>query len=212
MSSLISHAAAPLIIGIAGGTGSGKTTFARSVMSAIGSQRVLLLSHDSYYRDITHLALQERDRRNFDHPDALDTALLIEHLHLLKQNKGISVPIYDFSTHGRRAEVELVEPAKVIIIEGILIFHDPVLADLMDIRVFVDMSADIRILRRLQRDVSERGRSVDSVVKQYVDTVKPMHEEFVEPSKARAHLIVHGSHNEVAVELLATKIIERLMA
>lgn len=205
----------PLVVGVAGGTGSGKTTFARAILAKIGvthTSNVAFISHDSYYKDITHLTMAERDLRNFDHPDALDTTLLVEHIKQLKDNKSVEIPQYSFETHGRLPTTTAVPPSPVVIVEGILIFSDPRLVELMDIKVFVDLEADIRVLRRLQRDVSERGRSVESVISQYLTTVKPMHEQYVEPSKAKADIIVPGVKNEVGVEIVANKIISSLGA
>jgi len=198
---------APVVVGIAGGTGSGKTTFARAIVNIVGKDNVTFISHDSYYKAINHLSEEERNARNFDHPDALDTYLLVEHIKELKQNKAVCIPTYDFGTHCRVFDAKQdLFPQKVIIVEGILIFADPDLVKLLDIKVFVDMSADVRILRRLKRDMAERNRPMDSVVAQYIDTVRPMHDQFVEPSKLQADLIVPGVNNDVSADLVACKI------
>jgi uridine kinase len=197
----------PVVVGIAGGTGSGKTTFARAIVDRVGKDNVTFISHDNYYKALNHLTAEERDSRNFDHPDALDTHLLVEHVKELKQNKAVCIPTYDFGTHCRvfDATHELF-PQKVIIIEGILILADTELVKLLDIKVFVDMAADVRILRRLKRDMAERNRPMDSVITQYYDTVRPMHDQYVEPSKLKADLIVPGINNNVSVDLVACKI------
>lgn len=201
----------PIVIGIAGGTGSGKTTFAYNIVNLIGKDNITIISHDSYYRAINHLTSKERDERNFDHPDALETSLLIEHLKDLKNNKSVKIPTYDFATHCRVFDTEKeIYPKKVIIVEGILIFSDTELLNLFDIKVYVDIASDIRILRRLKRDTNERNRSLDSVMHQYTTTVRPMHEIYVEPTKYKADFIIPGINNDVAVDLVATKINEIL--
>lgn len=197
----------PLVIGVAGGTGSGKTTVVRRIMEALGDTDVTVLAHDRYYRDHPDLRLEERGGLNYDHPNSLDTELLIGHLRALKDGRSADLPVYDFTRHVRKPETQPVQPGSAIIVEGILIFADPALRSLMDVKVFVDTDADIRFLRRLQRDIAERGRTVPSVIDQYLSTVKPMHEEFVEPSKRYADLIVpEGGHNQVAVDMLLTLI------
>lgn len=207
MAAIVCNRDTPVVVGIAGGTGSGKTTFANAIVNHVGKDNVTFISHDCYYKAINHLSEEERSARNFDHPDALDTYLLVEHVKALKQNQAVCIPTYDFGTHCRvmDAKQELF-PKKVIIIEGILIFADPDLVKLLDIKVFVDMSADIRILRRLKRDMAERGRPMDSVINQYMETVRPMHDQFVEPSKYQADVIVPGVNNNVSVDLVSCKI------
>jgi len=180
----------PIIIGVAGGTGAGKTTVAEAILQRVGRDRVAFIQHDAYYRDLSHLPPAERAQVNFDHPDSLETELLIEHLRLLTAGQPLHVPMYDFSRHCRRAETRLVEPRRVILLEGLLIFADPELRRLMDIKVYVDADPDLRFIRRLQRDIVERGRSPESVINQYLTTVRPMHLEFIEPSKRYADIII----------------------
>ncbi|MDD6319438.1 MAG: uridine kinase [Oscillospiraceae bacterium] len=197
-----------IIIGIAGGTGSGKTTLTRRLRNHFGADEVSVLNHDSYYKRHDELPYEERCKLNYDHPDSFDTELLIEHLHRLQAGQSVDVPVYDYSIHNRSDRTIRVSPAPVIIVEGILIFASPELCDMMDLKVFVDTDADVRILRRIVRDVKDRGRTLDSVVNQYLTTVKPMHEQFVEPSKRKADLIVpEGGRNEVALDML-TKWVE----
>ena len=199
-----------ITIGIAGGTGAGKTTLARAVYEALGSDsNVAYLCHDSYYKDITHLTIDERAKTNFDHPDSLDTDLLIEHVQQLKGGEAVAVPTYDFTKHARTSEVTMVEPKKVVLVEGILIFSDKNLVDQLDVKVFVEADSDIRLMRRISRDTVERGRSVDEVMSQYLSTVRPMHEEFVEPSKRRADVIVHsldGNSTSVALQMIVNHV------
>ena len=190
------------VIGIAGGTGSGKTTVARKLNQAFKNDSVIL-SHDYYYKDISHLTFEERCLVNFDHPDSLDTELLVEHISKLKQGESIMHPTYDFSNHCRNDQWKRVDSAKIIIVEGILIFTNKALCDLCDIKLFVDTDADVRFIRRLRRDTNKRGRSVESVVNQYLSTVKPMHEQFVEPYRRKADIIVpEGGHNDVAFNMI----------
>lgn len=197
----------PVIIGVAGGTGSGKTTVARAILDRAGTHQISLIQHDAYYKDLGDLPLAQRAMRNFDHPDALDNDLLISHLKRLKSGYAIEMPIYDFTTHTRTGETLTVEPNRVILLEGILIFADEALRPLMDVKIYVDTQADIRFIRRLQRDIAERGRTMESVVHQYLATVRPMHEQFVEPSKRHADIIIpEGGHNEVAMDLIAARI------
>ena len=197
----------PLIIGVAGGSGSGKTTVVRRIMEALGDADVTVLEHDRYYRDHPELRLEERASLNYDHPNSLDTDLMVAHVRALRDGQPVNVPVYDFTRHTRKAETTPIQPGAAIIVEGILIFTDPALRALMDVKVFVDTDGDTRFIRRLQRDVAERGRTVESVIDQYLTTVKPMHQEFVEPSKRHADLIVpQGGHNNVAVEMLLTLI------
>ena len=196
----------PMIIGIAGGTGSGKTTITQSIVERFG-ENVTVLYHDDYYKEQHSITYEERCKTNYDHPDAFDTDLFLEHLDKLRAGEAIDSPVYDFTIHDRSDKTKSVRPAPVILIEGILIFVDPALTDRMDIKIFVDTDADVRILRRLERDVKERGRSIDSVIGQYLGTVKPMHEKFVEPSKKMADIIVlEGGRNSVALDLIMNKI------
>jgi uridine kinase len=196
-----------IIVGICGGTGSGKTTVAQKVLEAIGEERVLLLAQDSYYKDCSQLPMTKRARINFDHPDALDTDLLIAHLERLKQELSVDQPVYDFTTHTRRPELVRLWPRPVIIVEGILIFADPRLRELFDLKVYVDTAPDVRFIRRLQRDISERGRSLESVIRQYLETVRPMHLEFVEPSKRYADAIIpEGGLNTTGLGFLIERI------
>lgn len=196
-----------IVIGVAGGTGSGKTTVSHRILEQVGAENVAYVQHDSYYRDRSHLPPEERALINFDHPDALETALLVEHVKLLRIGGAVEVPVYDFKTHTRTAETVRVGPHPVILLEGILILAEKALRGLMDIKVFVDTDGDARFIRRLKRDIEERGRTMDSVIRQYETTVKPMHLEFVEPSKRYADVIIpEGGFNEVAVDMLVTKI------
>jgi uridine kinase len=203
--------AIPLVIGIAGGTGSGKTTVTEKILDRLDSGEVVVLRHDYYYRDITAFDGSPPDKINFDHPDALETSLLVEHLSMLKEGKSIRQPVYDYTSYQRLPQSKLIQPRKVIIIEGILIFVEKALRELMDIKIFVDTDADERLLRRLRRDLLERSRSIESVMEQYVSTVKPMHLEFVEPSKRWADIIIPGGgENLVAIDMVVTKIREML--
>ena len=201
------NAPPPLVVGVAGGSGSGKTTVVRRIVDTIGDGHVTVLEHDRYYRDHPELRLEDRAALNYDHPNSLETDLLVAHLQALRAGHPIDAPVYDFARHARQPVTETVRPLTAIIVEGILIFADPPLRALMDVKVFVDTEPDTRFIRRLQRDVTERGRTVDSVIEQYVSTVKPMHLEFVEPSKRYADLIVpEGGHNQVAIDMLLTLI------
>lgn len=191
-----------LIIGIAGGTGSGKTTLMKRIVERFGDV-VSVLSHDNYYRRLDHLAFEERCKVNYDEPQALETELMSQHLQLLRQGQAIDCPVYDFAQHNRSEDTVHIEPRQVIIVEGILIFENEALRDLMDIRIFVDTDADIRLCRRIKRDVNKRGRSMESVIEQYQTTVKPMHEKYVEPSKKYAHIVVpEGGKNLVALDMI----------
>lgn len=197
----------PIIIGVAGGTGSGKTTVSEAILERVGRERITYIQHDSYYKDLSHLPLEERHRINFDHPDALDTNLLVEQLKRLQAGSPAEVPIYDFTTHRRRKETRRVEPRRVTLVEGILIFADKALRELMDVKIFVDTDADIRFIRRLQRDITERGRTVESVMRQYLETVRPMHLEFVEPSKRYADIIIpEGGFNVTAIDMVVARV------
>jgi uridine kinase len=197
----------PLTIGVAGGSGSGKSTVVRALLQAVGPENAALLPHDAYYRDYRHLSIEERTQVNWDHPDALETELMVRHLGQLTAWQPVERPLYDFRDYTRLAETERVEPQPVVIVEGILILVEPALRDMLDIKAFVDTDADIRFIRRLQRDMLERGRSVSSVVEQYLSTVRPMHLDFVEPSKRYADVIIpRGGHNRVAIEMLVARV------
>lgn len=196
-----------ILIGIAGGTGSGKTTLADKLVDSFGNDEVSILRHDNYYKRHDEMCYEERSKLNYDHPDAFDTELLCEHIHTLKAGKAVQMPVYDYSIHNRSDETIQVNPAPVIVLEGILIFAEQRLCELMDIKVFVDTDADVRILRRIVRDVNKRGRSLDSVIDQYLTTVKPMHDQFVEPSKRRADIIIpEGGENVVALDMLIQRV------
>lgn len=197
----------PLVIGVAGGSASGKTTVVSAIVGALGAEQVTVIEHDAYYRDRSAVPAAERGRINYDHPDALETDLLVYHLLELRAGRPAAVPVYDFATHTRATHSVRALPRKVIILEGILILAVPALRELMDIRVYVDADADIRLIRRLDRDLRTRGRSLESVVRQYLQTVRPMHLEFVEPSKRHAHVIIpEGGRNQVAVDILLARI------
>ena len=198
---------ARVVIGVAGGSGSGKTTVVRRIVDSLGPEDVTVLEHDRYYRDRNDLRLEERAALNYDHPDALETDLMVRHVTELRAGRAIDAPVYDFARHARQAAMETLVPRRAIIVEGILIFTDAALRNLMDVKVFVDADDDTRFIRRLQRDISERGRTVGSVIDQYLGTVKPMHLDFVEPSKRYADVIVPvGGHNAVAIDMLLTLI------
>jgi uridine kinase len=200
-----------MIIGICGGTGSGKTTVANSILESVNASEVAFIQQDSYYRNLKDLPLDYRSAVNFDHPDALDNDLLVHHIRKLKAGGSVELPIYDFKTHTRLNETILIEPKPIVIVEGILIYADARLLEQMDIKVFVDTPDDIRFIRRLGRDIAERGRTVDSVIEQYLATVRPMHMQFVEPSKRYADVIIpEGGHNLVSIDLISGKIRERL--
>ena len=200
-----------MIIGICGGTGSGKTTVANRILESVSASEVVFIQQDSYYRNLTDLPLDYRGIANFDHPDALDNDLLVNHIRRLRSGEAIELPLYDFKTSTRMNETRLVQPRPIVIVEGILIFADARLLEKMDIKVFVDTPDDIRFIRRMRRDVAERGRTVESVIEQYLATVRPMHQQFVEPSKRHADVIIpEGGHNLVSIDLLSGKIRERL--
>jgi len=196
-----------ILIGIAGGSGSGKTLVAKTIYRDLGSDRVVIIDQDSYYKDIEDVPLRDRDLRNFDHPDAFDNELLKRHMRALLAGEEVDQPVYDYVRHARTRETRRIGEQLVIVLEGILIFYDPELRDLMDIKVYIDADADVRFIRRLGRDIHERGRSVDSVIRQYQESVRPMHLQFVEPLKRYADIIVpEGGHNRVAIDLLKVKI------
>ena len=196
-----------LCIGVAGGTGSGKTTVANEIVRRVGRDRIVIVNQDRYYQDLAHLDDHRRSHHNFDHPNAIEEALLEKHIALLKAGEAAPLPVYDFARHVRLAATEWVDPQPVILVEGILILADQALRELMDIKVFVDADSDVRVIRRLERDVSQRGRTLESVVRQYLKSVRPMHLEFVEPSKRYADIIIpKGGYNDVAVDMLITKI------
>ena len=200
-----------MFIGICGGTGSGKTTIARSIVDAVGAERVVLVEQDSYYRNLADMPLDERHQANFDHPDSIDSDMLVNHLMRLKQGLKVEMPLYDFVTHTRSDRIEIIEPRPVVIVEGILIFSEPRVLDLLDVRVFVDTPDDIRLMRRLRRDITERGRTFERTLEQYERTIRPMHYEFVEPSKRHADIIVpEGGQFGVSVKFLCSLVRERL--
>jgi uridine kinase len=197
----------PVIIGIAGGSGSGKTTVLRRIVGALDSDQIAVLDHDAYYKDLSHLPPDERSSFNFDHPDALETDLMRDHLEELVDGEPVEKPVYNFTTHTRTDETETVEPCSVIILEGILILAESILEEVMDIKIYVDAADDIRLMRRIRRDIQERDRSIEGVLKQYERTVRPMHLEFVEPSKRNADVIIpRGGHNHVAIEMVLARI------
>jgi uridine kinase len=196
-----------LTIGICGGTGSGKTTITNRLTAALSEESVLLLQQDHYYKDTPHLPLEERAKQNFDHPDSVDTQLLVSHVRALREGHAIERPVYDFTQHRRIPATVHLQPRPALIVEGILIFENPALRNLCDIKIFVDTEADLRFIRRLRRDIRERGRTAESVIEQYMATVRPMHQEFVEPSKRYADVIIpEGGHNEVGIDLVIQKI------
>jgi uridine kinase len=197
----------PLVIGIAGGTGSGKTTVARAIATSLPNEEVVALEHDAYYRDRPELSFEERAALNYDHPTSLETELLVEHLRLLRAGQPVDVPVYDFATHRRLPNSRSLRPARVIIVEGILVFTDEDLRRLLDIKIYVDTDADVRAFRRIRRDIEQRGRTFQSVREQYYRTVRPMHLQFVEPSKRYANVIIpEGGENEVGVDLIVSKL------
>jgi uridine kinase len=196
-----------IVIGIAGGSGSGKTTVAQEVLARVGAEKIAFLPHDAYYKDFGDLSFSQRSAINFDHPDSLETSLLIEHIRQLKAQNSIDLPIYDFKTHSRTAKKIVVETQPVILVDGILIFAEPELRDMFDVKIYVDTDPDIRFIRRLQRDITERGRTVNSVIAQYQQTVRPMHLKFVEPSKRYADVIIpEGGFNIVAMEMVVARV------
>jgi uridine kinase len=202
----------PIIIGVAGGSGSGKTTVSQAILDRVGAERIAYIQHDSYYRELSHLPYEARARVNFDHPDSLDNELLTAHLDTLCSGRAVDVPIYDFTRHNRRPESERVFPHPVVLVEGILIFAEKALRERMDVKIYVDADADLRFIRRLDRDVAERGRTVTSVIEQYLNTVRPMHLEFVEPSKRYADIVIpRGGMNAVAIDMVVARV-EHLLA
>jgi uridine kinase len=199
--------AAPLVIGIAGGSGSGKTTVAQEILQRVGPDRIAFLQHDSYYKDLSGLPPTQRAEVNFDHPNSLETDLLIEHIAALRDGNAVEVPIYDFSTHSRTSRTFTVQPRRVILVEGILIFTEAALRGMFDVKIFVDTDSDLRLIRRLERDIAERGRTVASVIRQYQSTVRPMHLEFVEPSKRYADVIIpEGGFNTAALDMVVARV------
>jgi len=200
-----------MIIGICGGTGSGKTTIAGAIVDTVGARNVVLVEQDSYYRNLSDMPLDERHQANFDHPDVIDSDMLVNHLTRLKQGLKVEMPLYDFVTHTRSDKIEIIEPRPVVIVEGILIFSEPRVLDLLDMRVFVDTPDDIRLIRRLRRDINERGRTFERTLDQYERTIRPMHFEFVEPSKRFADIIIpEGGQMGVSVEFLCSLVREKL--
>ena len=197
----------PLVIGIAGGSGSGKTTVAQEILQRVGRERIAFLQHDSYYKDLTGLPPTQRAEVNFDHPNSLENELLIQHVASLRDGKPVEVPIYDFSTDRRTGQTFTVQPQRVILVEGILIFTEATLREMFNVKIFVDTDSDLRLIRRLQRDITERGRTTESVIEQYLSTVRPMHLEFVEPSKRYADVIIpEGGFNTAALDMVVARI------
>src|ERR1043165_345782 len=200
-----------MIIGICGGTGSGKTTIARAIVETVGAERVVLVEQDSYYRNLADMPLDERHQANFDHPDSIDSDMLVNHLMRLKQGLTVEMPLYDFVTHTRSDRIEVIEPRPVVIVEGILIFSEPRVLDLLDVRVFVDTPDDVRLIRRLKRDIIERGRKFERTLERYERTIRPMHFEFVEPSKRHADIIIpEGGQPHISIEFLCGLVREKL--
>ena len=203
----MSSPSTPLVIGVAGGTGSGKTTVATVILKRVGAQNIAYVPHDAYYRNFSDLPRAQRDIINWDHPDSLETDLMVEHVRALKAGRAVDLPVYDFTTHSRSGKFVHLEPQPIILVEGILIFAEPRLRELFDVKIFVDTDPDIRFIRRLQRDIAERGRTAQSVIQQYLNTVRPMHLEFVEPSKRYADVIIpEGGLNEVAMDMVVARI------
>jgi uridine kinase len=203
----------PFVIGVAGGSGSGKTTVVSHIINTVGDSNLVLLQHDSYYRDLKHIPFEERVKQNYDHPSSLETELLVRHIHALLKGYSIDVPIYDFKNHVRHEKTSRYTPKPIILVDGILIFYEKELRELMDIKIFVDTDDDLRLLRRLKRDINERKRSVESVLTQYEQFVRPMHLEFVEPSKRYADIMIpHGGENKAALEIVNAFIADKIAA
>jgi uridine kinase len=201
----------PLLVGIAGGTGSGKSTVTRRLSEALAGHAVGFIAMDAYYKDLGRMPMDERRRRNFDHPDAYDVDLLVEHLDLLRRGEAVDVPVYDFRKHERSVEVTTVPASDVVVVDGILLLHDPRVRELCHVKVYVDADADVRLARRIRRDMAERGRSLDDILDQYLTTVRPMHDRFIAPTKEFADVVIpHGGHNDVAVDLLLQFVLSRL--
>ena len=197
----------PILIGITGGTGSGKSTIAKEIYQKFNEDCIAMIEQDSYYKDQSHLSMEERTKTNYDHPNAFDTSLLVEHLKMLLSSEAIEKPIYDFELHNRKEETIRVEPREIIIVEGILILQSKEVRDLLDIKIYVDTDADVRIIRRILRDINERGRTVDSVINQYLNVVRPMHMQFTEPTKSYADIIIpEGGQNKVAIDIMVANI------
>ena len=197
----------PFVIGVAGGSGSGKSTVTRQVLASIGPQMAAVVMQDDYYRDQTHLSPGERREENYDHPDAFDWPLLVQHVRALRRGEAIDMPVYDFAEYNRSSKTITVQPAPVIVIEGLFALYDAKLRDMMSLKVYVDTASDVRFIRRLQRDISERGRSTESVIKQYLDTVRPMHKQFIEPTKRNADVILPHGANGPAIDIITTKVV-----
>lgn len=197
----------PILIGITGGTGSGKSTIANEIYKRFNEDCIAMIEQDSYYKDQSDIPFEERIKTNYDHPDAFDTELLVKHINMLLQGEPIEKPIYDFEQHNRKYETNRIEPKDIIIVEGILVLQEQVLRDLLDIKIYVDTDADVRIIRRIIRDISDRGRTVEAVINQYLNVVRPMHMQFIEPTKRYADIIIpEGGHNKVAIDLIAANI------
>lgn len=198
-----------ILVGIAGASASGKSLLAETLVEELQSEHLCVISEDSYYRDQSHLSMEERIRTNYDHPESMDHALMLEHMKQLKNGDGVNVPLYDYTQHNRKDETRRVEPARVIIYEGILLFTSPAIREAFDLRFFMDTPLDICLIRRLKRDILTRGRDVDSVIKQYLETVRPMYMQFIEPSRQHADLIIpHGGKNRIAIDLIKTKVLD----
>ncbi|AWI03908.1 uridine kinase [Clostridium drakei] len=197
----------PILIGITGGTGSGKSTIAKEIYNKFGEDCIAMIEQDSYYKEQSHLSMEERVKTNYDHPNAFDTLLLIEHLKKLLKKQAIDKPVYDFESHNRKKETIRIEPREIVIVEGILVLEDEEIRNLLDIKLYVDTDADVRIIRRILRDINERGRTVDSVINQYLNVVRPMHMQFIEPTKRYADIIIpEGGHNKVAIDIIVANI------